>query len=435
MLKRLVPILSLLIVSNSIAAQRDTISVMTYNLMYYLNTSGPCTHSVTASDRDAAFELIFNEVKPDILAVQEMPDYADNSAARYVLREVINVNNETNYISADFSNNGFSDLVNQVFFDTTKVMLYEQSHITNGFGGSSLARVIDVYTFYYKDPFFDQGTDTVFFTLVNLHLKAGSSTSDEVDREDAIKALMPYLATNIAHNNIMVMGDFNTYSHTEGAIQEMINYGDARVKLSDPVGQLGNWNNNSAYALVHTQSTHYSSEGCFSGGGLDDRFDMILVTDAIDNGSDYMTYIPASYKILGQDGQHFNSSVNWGGNNAVSSAVADALYDFSDHLPVYCSFELRSKGLGFSSNLIHENSISIANPFHNNLTIRKEETSADFSGAIYNLNGQLITTFNLNDTEITINSSQWQNGLYILSLSSKNGEVYRRPLVKATYAK
>lgn len=68
---------------------------------------------------------------------------------------------------------------------------------------------------------------------------------------------------------------------------------------------IGSWNNNDFFASVHSQSTHTSGD-CFSTGGSDDRFDFILTSDEIINGTDYMKLVPGSYKALGQDGQHFN---------------------------------------------------------------------------------------------------------------------------------
>jgi hypothetical protein len=46
-----------------------------------------------------------------------------------------------------------------------------------------------------------------------------------------------------------------------------------------------------------------------------------------------------SYTTFGNDGQHFNRPINVLPNIAVDSAMAQALYDASDHLPVYLDLE------------------------------------------------------------------------------------------------
>ena len=70
---------------------------------------------------------------------------------------------------------------------------------------------------------------------------------------------------------------------------------------------------------------------------MDDRFDMILMSQSImDNGG--ITYVPGSYTAYGNDGLHFNDSINRPPNNAVGQTIANALHYSSDHLPVFASF-------------------------------------------------------------------------------------------------
>ena len=47
-----------------------------------------------------------------------------------------------------------------------------------------------------------------------------------------------------------------------------------------------------------------------------------------------LRYVPASFRILGNDGNRFNGNVNGTFNASVPLSVANALYDISDHLPV-----------------------------------------------------------------------------------------------------
>ena len=56
------------------------------------------------------------------------------------------------------------------------------------------------------------------------------------------------------------------------------------------------------------------------------------------NNSVGIEYVENTYRAYGNDGKHFNLSVNAGENDSVSSNVADALYYASDHLPVIADF-------------------------------------------------------------------------------------------------
>ena len=74
-----------------------------------------------------------------------------------------------------------------------------------------------------------------------------------------------------------------------------------------------------------------------STGGLDDRFDLILVSQSVkDSGG--ITYIPGSYTTFGNDGNHLNRALNELPNAVVEDDIATALYYSSDHLPVYADF-------------------------------------------------------------------------------------------------
>ena len=52
------------------------------------------------------------------------------------------------------------------------------------------------------------------------------------------------------------------------------------------------------------------------------------------NGIDSVQYIQGSYKAIGNDGNHFNGSINSGSNSEYPDSIANALYYMSDHLPV-----------------------------------------------------------------------------------------------------
>ena len=115
----------------------------------------------------------------------------------------------------------------------------------------------------------------------------------------------------------------NFYTSSEEGYQELL------TALEDPLDSPGNWHNNIDFVDIHTQSTRVEQFGGGATGGLDDRFDFILISNSLQDN-----VIPSSYTEPGNDGKHFNLSIN----NGISDPVIDALYYASDHLPVYCDF-------------------------------------------------------------------------------------------------
>jgi hypothetical protein len=111
----------------------------------------------------------------------------------------------------------------------------------------------------------------------------------------------------------------------------------------------GAWQNSPLFAAIHTQSTHASSNGCASGGGLDDRFDFILMNEKLKYHSPFYAYVPGSYQSIGNDGSHLNQSINSGTNNSAPANVIQALYDASDHLPVVMKLALTPSTQGIAA--------------------------------------------------------------------------------------
>jgi len=71
---------------------------------------------------------------------------------------------------------------------------------------------------------------------------------------------------------------------------------------------------------------------------MDDRFDMILISQSIsDSGG--VSYVSDTYTAYGNDGNHFNDSINAPPNTAVGQEIADAIHYASDHIPLFATFQ------------------------------------------------------------------------------------------------
>lgn len=307
----------------------DTLRVMQYNILAYGNYTTYCTSSNNNINmKNAALRTITQYVKPDIFTVNEISQW--QPFHQQILDSVLNINGVTKYKKVPYSNNAGSDIINMCYYNSEKLvyhsMIVPQSYI----------RDINIYRFYYKSTSLANG-DTAFISCILAHLKAGDATSDPqnpVDRDTMITRLMRYLNNVNKADNYMIMGDFNVYTSSENCFQKLVNHPNLNIRFYDPINKLGNWNNNSSFAQYHTQSTHTSS-GCAASGGMDDRFDFILLSNMLLNGIGNYKYISNSYKALGNDGQHYNNAINASPqNNSVPANVLNAIYNNSDHLPI-----------------------------------------------------------------------------------------------------
>ena len=176
--------------------------------------------------------------------------------------------------------------------------------------------------------------------VYSMHLKASNTDSDAAQRLDGAIAVRNDADSLPAGSNILYTGDFNVYSNSEGAYQEFLSSGNGQA--FDPLGT-SNWTGG-GNAIKHTQSPRLNG-GALVGGGLDDRFDFQLYSGAMTDGNGF-SIISGSYRSFGNDGNHYNGSINTGNNTYYagqttrSNALADALYDASDHIPVLTDHQI-----------------------------------------------------------------------------------------------
>src|SRR5690554_7816949 len=307
--------------SSFVSAQDETLSIVSYNLLNFPDGRDDCGTNLVVPNRADTLKKITNYLQPDIFVACEVQTQAGVDA---VLNDALNVNGNTHYAAAVFNGNGY--LHNAMFYNTDKLVLKSQ-HIVE-----SVPRPIDHYILYLKDPNLDVYYDTTFIEVYMTHLKAGNNSSSEAQRETQTQVLMNYIAGRPSDRNIFVCGDFNVYSANDDGYQNMTT---GTFALKDPINQPGNWNNSASYAAIHTQSTRSGqSIDCGSQGGMDDRFDQILVSQNVMNNTDNVEYRSGSYRAVGNDGNHFNSSLISGSNSMYPTSVVRALYYMSDHLPV-----------------------------------------------------------------------------------------------------
>ncbi|RUA32760.1 MAG: hypothetical protein DSY76_00190 [Bacteroidetes bacterium] len=419
-MNRLLIISALILLGWNLSAQ-DRVKVMSYNLLNYGNTTSYCTQSNNSIlAKNLYNKTIIDYIKPDIIGVVEMgsSDFAQN-----MFRDsCLNVNGVTHYAKATKSNTAGSDIISLLYYNQDKFGLAGVVSLQNQ------VRDIVLFRLYYKSPNLASMTDTAFVNCLVAHLKSSKSSPNPSVRNQQVTAALNYLSSHYPADNYLFMGDLNLYKSSEAAYQTLTNYSNSNYRFNDPINKPGNWNNNSSFAAVHTQSTHSSSNGCAAGGGLDDRFDFILISNALKTGSKHISYVNNSYKVIGNDGNHFNKSINSGTNNSVPSNVLSALYNNSDHLPIVLELDLDNT-VASISDIEKANRIRVRfqNPINNtlNLAISSKKTQ-ELSIRIYDLQGRMIKskqhTANEN-TNIQFDMSEVANGLYIIQIIGENNQL------------
>ena len=342
--------------------------VMTYNALYFPSQNG--------AGRLNDFGTIFTETQPDILLMQEMES---ESGVDMILNE-LNSNGSV-YSRANFVN-GF-DMDNILYYKNSIATLISQNEI------ETPRREISEYIMQID------GNEIRFYSC---HLKASEGEENEDKRLEEVTILRAHLNALTAGTEFIIVGDMNIYTSSESAYQKFIaDETDNDGRAEDLCDQIGNWHNSATYVSVHTQSTRTGAFGGGAGGGLDDRFDMIFTSYNLDN-SEGIEYVANSLTPFGNDGNHFNDSINDGYNSAVSAEIADALYNASDHLPVYADFI----------------SISGGSP---TLTISDiQQNSSEYEGQNVELTGIVTGTFSTGYF-IQDGVGAW-NGIYIYDSSN-----------------
>ena len=297
------------------------IRVATYNLLQ-LSSSPPV-------DRVNAFRTVLLELDPDVLVVQEISSQVAVNNFRINVLNATGGPGENDPYSSGYLNDPSTNTLDQaIFFRTSKVTLEASLAINTA--------PRDTYRWLLR-PVSDPSGASDFY-IYAMHLAA----TDPVSR-DTQTDIVRNNANNLpAGSHFFFTGDFNIDSSTESSYQNFVgSQADNDGRGFDPINTPGSWASNSLFAAVHTQSPHLNNPGSPSGGtggGMDDRFDFLLISAALQDGSD-LDYIAGTYKAFGNDGLHYNRDINDAPIIPEGILIADALHAASDHLPVFLDLQ------------------------------------------------------------------------------------------------
>ncbi|PSK94283.1 hypothetical protein [Taibaiella chishuiensis] len=320
-------ILILLLVALQAQAQ-DTLNLMFYNL-YRFPVAPPEKREMILAD-------IFKVYRPDLFMVCEL---VSEAGADRILDSALQTS-RGDFARAPFwyNHSESTDTLQQmVFYNRAKLELTAQTYL------QTQVRDINRYSFRLRNNL----ADTVRFEVFVAHLKAGTGSVNRRLRAGMADTFKKALAGLPAGSAVLLAGDFNLYG-TEPAYLTLTDT-TGPVRMTDPLNKPGAWSDNPAFAAIHTQATRLSAAGFGIGGatgGLDDRFDFILMSESF-RSSPRLYYVDGSYKAFGNNGNCFNQRIDdTACTGPYSFALRRNLHNMSDHTPVVMQLAYPALPLG-----------------------------------------------------------------------------------------
>lgn len=374
------------------------VKTMFYNLLNF--SSAPPTN------RLEILNSILSTYEPDLFMVCEVESQRD---AQDILNESFHYTSASIVQSPFLFNSSGASLIHQlVYYDSDKFKLNYTNQIETN------VRSINHYSF-------ELNTDSKQpFEVFVAHFKASRGESNVAERAFEAQQFINYIQTFPSDSNILLAGDFNMYSASEPGYQTLLN-GNSNLTMIDPINEEGDWNNNSSFAGIQTQSTRTSTaefDGFGAGGGLDDRFDIMLISDALNSNGNSISYIQDTYKALGNNANCFNNNINSiDCDGAYGQELREQLYLMSDHLPVVMDLAINEDFLSTTEFDSSTNVLLInGNVVSERLDLRFSPQMNLKKAKIYNVLGQEMTSFDVTGLEISLDVSSYSNGLYFLKL-------------------
>lgn len=384
---------------------QDSIKTMFYNVLEFPQLS---------PNRIDLLQDILSEYQPDIFMVCELQS---QEGVDTILTQALNTNGD-NYSAAPYFDNqsGGANLQQALFYRNDKFVLENTEIITTS------VRDINKYTLLLNTT--DQANTPIRIYAYVAHLKSSQGGENQQLRLSMVQAFVNDTESLPEDAYVVFAGDFNVYTSTEPAYVEMLDTTN-NIPLIDPIDMPGSWNNNEDFTAIHTQSTRISSGGFGggAGGGLDDRFDFILLSQNMLSDPN-LRYKENTYLAYGNNGNCYNNSinnVNCGG--AFNQETRNNLYNMSDHLPVVMELETNQEIV-----ILDSQDRILAQPFALKATIVKDyltlltpqQETATSPFVIYNVLGQEIKKFTTHNNTTTIDVSSLTNGVYYITNQSSN---------------
>jgi hypothetical protein len=287
-----------------------------------------------------------------------------------LLQNCLNAAYPGRYAYCTYTNASGADNMSILYYNQQKLgfvnILCSYSNITD----------FNTYKLYYKSPDLATTHDSIFLYVTLNHTNSGTASSDINSREQQIAGEMGQIEGHFSSlPNMINMGDFNTHTSTEACYQTLVAPSNLAYRYYDPpfypdgaYSYPADWDASpSTYASSLTVSTRENSgdpNSCSGNtGGAYSWYDHIFLSAKIVNSADHISYIPHSFRVIGNDGHRLGISANSSpANTSVPSNIADNIFQVSEHYPVSLDLLVNLSDASVVSMPAAEEKISVVNP-------------------------------------------------------------------------
>jgi endonuclease/exonuclease/phosphatase family metal-dependent hydrolase len=404
-MKKSIVLLVLIFIVFSEGYSQTNVKNMFYNLLYY--------PSGDPQNREDILKDILDTYQPDIFTVCELETEV---GADEILTQSIQ-SSRPNFARATFINNqsnqnADNQLNQMVYYNTDKFILESQvTHIT-------YVRDIMQYTLLLKTV--DQATNPIRIEYFVTHFKSSDGNANKNIRLDMANVFTAVLESLDPDAYVVFSGDFNLYTSSEPAYQEILDVTNDIVMI-DPINDnsvLQSWSNDTpTYTAMHTQATRvYQQNGNGAYSGLDDRFDFSFISENLTTSTE-LFYVDGTYDAYGNNKNCYNLDISdQSCTGTYTQSLRDNLYLMSDHLPVVMELFTPQNILNvenYTVNYLFK--IQGSNLIQNNASILINDNLYNSKLTIYNHLGQIVKVIKTStNNEINIDTNNLSTGLYVI---------------------
>jgi hypothetical protein len=438
-------------------AQTDTLRVMAYNVLNF--GSYPLCQGANGT-YEAYLQTIVQFANPDILSLEKMGSIQTspsdhNYTAAIGFQDSILQNSLEPVFPGRFS---YCTFTNYSASNSESLLFYNQQKLS--FIGITCTysdpsnEDFNTWKLYYKDPNLATTHDTTFLYVTVNHDISGDPTADGAQ----IGAEMAGITNHFSHlANMINMGDFNLRTSSEPCYQILTAPADTNYRYYDPpfhpdgsVSYPANWDGNpTAFAPYLTTSTRRQGSvpnSCGTSGGAKDWFDHIFLSPWIINNANYISYIPHSFRVVGNDGHRTGISVNDApANTSAPSAVINALFQMSNKYPVMVDLLVTSNTTGTSlpdperapsavaDQTLAGQHVTMVNPVDNNIVIFFSNglVGQSVSFECVDMLGRILIREQINvDHEMIQIPCSLKHGIYYVRIAGSNNVICKTILTK-----
>jgi exonuclease III len=328
------------------------------------------------------------------------------------------------FVSNQSDNSADNQLHQLLYYNTDMFTLEnEQVHTT-------YIRDINQYTLLLKSE--DADINPIRIEYFVAHFKSSTGSTNNNIRLDMANVFTAALSNLDPNAYVVFSGDFNIYTSSHDAYQEILNADIDNVPNNNAItmidtindnSSLQSWNNNSTYTSVHTQATRkVQQNGIGAYSGMDDRFDFSFISENLTTSTE-LFYVDGTYDAYGNNKNCYDKDISDPScTGTYSQSLRDNLYRMSDHLPVVMELETSETILSIEkSKLQNQFRIIGSNLINSNVSIQISSDLYNSKLLIYNQLGQLVKTIDTTtDSQILTDVSNLSNGMYFITSSIKN---------------